>query len=444
MHRYKLSTKKNIAAFKKELIEENRGKPLFLIRVHNLENLELEDFIDQLIHNLDEVITEKKPMVKYYVYKNSSVILLGMGIPESHKYGNPPNVDGATGRFHDECIRNRECRFEFGIGRTQGNYISDAEEIFTELEESSLANLNDNLVRWSWTSLNRANDYFANSKNNAVIQPIIFFNKTNETFSLKGGEVFVGGGLYNSYKDLMYDIPVYKDTNRIELLILEKLIMELNGAPGLLKFNISPQTLIDTFYSKEKVERFHNLIRSQNLNPQKVRLELVEKPYEEHKTTLLEVCSTFWQYGISFAADDFGVKSQSHQVVLQLGEMIKEFKLDPISFKFKPEDDHTKFLDNLAFLDYCMRLADNRDAIITAEALEDYDTLRFLLAHKVYYFQTFILSNKMSIEAYKENYDLMQNLPEEVVQKILQSDELSEELEKRGNIFLLARDLGLF
>lgn len=443
MHQYKITHKKNISSFKKNLIDENRGKPLFLIRIQNLDEIDQNGFIQKLISALDDVITEKEFSIEYNIYGQDQFLLIGLGIPESHKYGNPPNIDGATGRFHDDCMKNK-CRFEFGIGRTQGNYISDTDEIFNELDTSSRSNLNDNLVRWSWTSLNRANDYFANEKNNAVIQPIIFYNHNNETFSLKGGEVFVGGNLYNSYSDLMFDIPDYKDTNRIELLILEKLIMELNGAPGLLKFNISPQTLIDTFYSKEKVERFFNLIKSQNLNPVKIRLELVEKPYEENKTTLLEVCNTFWQYGISFAADDFGVKSQSHQVVLQLGEMIKEFKLDPISFKFKPEDDHTKFLDNLAFLDYCMRLADNRDAIITAEALEDYDTLRFLIAHKVYYFQTFILSNKMSIEMYKEHYDEMQDLPEEVVQKILTSDKLSRKLKAKGNIFLLARDLGLF
>lgn len=443
MHRYKITTRKNINSFRKNLIEENRGKPLFLIRIQNLESQNKNDFIEKLIKSLDHVIKEKKSTIEYNILTDDRTILIGLAIPDSHKYGNPPNIDGATGRFHDDCMKEK-CRFEFGIGRTQGNYISDADEIFTELETSSRSNLNDNLVRWSWTSLNRANDYFANENDNAVIQPIIFYNQATETFSLKGGEVFVGGNIYTSYKDLMFDIPEYKDTNRIELLILEKLITELNGAPGLLKFNISPQTLIDTFYSKEKVERFFNLVKSQNLSPVKIRLELVEKPYEENKTTLLEVCSTFWQYGISFAADDFGVKSQSHQVVLQLGEMIKEFKLDPISFKFKPEDDHTKFLDNLAFLDYCMRLADNRDAIITAEALEDYDTLRFLIAHKVYYFQTFILSNKMSIKMYKEHYNEMQDLPEEVVQKILTSEDLSKKLKKKGNIFLLARELGLF
>lgn len=115
-------------------------------------------------------------------------------------------------------------------------------------------------------------------------------------------------------------------------------------------------------------------------------MELIEKPYEEKDVTLKNVCKRFWNFGISFAADDFGVKSQSHQIVLDLGEMIKEFKLDPISFKFKADQDLTKFLDNLAFIDYCRRLSDNREAIITAEALEDIDSLNFLLTHQVYYF----------------------------------------------------------
>ena len=159
---------------------------------------------------------------------------------------------------------------------------------------------------------------------------------------MKGGEVFVGGNLYNSYADLMRDIPEDQDFNRFELLILEKLVMGCNSAPGLLKFNISPQTLIDTFSDKSRVDRFQELISEQNLHPNNVRLELVEKPYEEINGSLKDACAFFWNYGVSFAADDFGVKSQSHQVVLDLGEMIKEFKLDPISFKFKAAEDHTR------------------------------------------------------------------------------------------------------
>lgn len=54
--------------------------------------------------------------------------------------------------------------FDFGIARTQCNYISYVDEIFHELEVSSLKNLQDNLIRWSWTYLNRVNDYFAGEK----------------------------------------------------------------------------------------------------------------------------------------------------------------------------------------------------------------------------------------------------------------------------------------
>lgn len=123
--------------------------------------------------------------------------------------------------------------------------------------------------------------------------------------------------------------------------------------------------------------------------------------------------------------------------------MIKEFKLDPISFKFKADQDLTKFLDNLAFIDYCRRLSDNREAIITAEALEDIDSLNFLLTHQVYYFQANLFCKKISIKEYKEIFKDMQDLPEAVVNQILTSEELLLQLKEKGNIFELARKLEL-
>ncbi|MBE8388331.1 diguanylate phosphodiesterase, partial [Leptospira interrogans serovar Pomona] len=177
-------------------------------------------------------------------------------------------------------------------------------------------------------------DYFAGEKADAVIQPIIYYNHKTHTYSMKGGEVFVGGEAYSGYADLIRDIPHDQDLNRIELLILEKLTVCCNGAPGLLKFNISPQTLIDTFDTDAKVPRFHTLLLDQNLHPALIIMELIEKPYEEVDVTLKSVCKSFWIFGISFSSDDFGVKCQSHQIVLDLGEMIKYFKLDPISFNF--------------------------------------------------------------------------------------------------------------
>lgn len=146
---------------------------------------------------------------------------------------------------------------------------------------------------------------------------------------------------------------------------------------------------------------------------------------------------------MSFAADDFGVKSQSHQIVLDLGIMIKEFKLDPISFKFKIEEDQIKFLDNLAFIDYCKRLADNREAVITAEAVEDFDTLNFLMEHQIYQFQANILFGKMTVTDYKRDFDLLHSIHEDVVKEVLTDKILSEKQKKVGNLFLVASEEGL-
>lgn len=430
------------STFRKEFIDGNRGKPLFLIRFEKIRNIELADFLAEVPPFLSKV-TEKTVPLKYYILGDNEILFIGI----THDLSSLPflpNIDAAIGRLHDDALRNNRYDFDFGIGRTQCNFISERDEIYDELDRSSKKNLKDNLVRWSWTYLNRANDYFAADETNAVIQPIVYYDIKKQTYSLKGGEVFVGGQLYQSYFELMSDIPEDQDLNRIELLILEKLVMACNGAPGLLKFNVSPQTLLDTFANAEKAYRFKELLSRQKLSPNNVRLELIEKPYEEDHSNLKDVCRYFWEFGISFAADDFGVKSQSHQVVLELGEMIKEFKLDPISFRFKAEEDHTKFLDNLAFIDYCIRLADNREAIITAEAVDDFDTLRFLIAHSIYNFQANIFCAKMPILEYKKLYHSMQNLPEAAVNEILSDPEKFARQKEVGNIFTLAKEFKLY
>ncbi|MCB1146013.1 MAG: EAL domain-containing protein [Leptospiraceae bacterium] len=429
-------------SFRLEFIDKNRGRPLFLIRFEQLKNIKLNEFLEMVPEYIVKVSAENAKF-KYYILGDARILLFG--IASDDELGSPlPNIDAAIGRLHDEALKKNQFDFDFGVGRTQCNYISDIDEIFAELDRSAMKNLKDNLVRWSWTYLNRANDYFATEEANAVIQPIIHYDIRKQTYSMKGGEVFVGGQLYQSYFELMSDIPDDQDLNRIELLILEKLVMACREAPGLLKFNISPQTLLDTFDSAEKAYRFKELLTRQKLAPDNIRLELIEKPYEEKETKLKDVCRYFWQFGISFAADDFGVKSQSHQVVLDLGEMIKEFKLDPISFKFKAEEDHTKFLDNLAFIDYCIRLADNREAIITAEAVDDFDTLRFLIAHQVYHFQANMFCGKMAIHEYKSLYKEMQDLPESAVNDILGNQETFIQQKEIGNIYKLARQLKLY
>jgi EAL domain-containing protein (putative c-di-GMP-specific phosphodiesterase class I) len=431
---------KDVDNFKKNFIEVNRGKPLFLIRFENIQGIDLVDFINLLrkevhvILDLDDI-----EFGFHYIDKRQTLF---MGITPFHQWSLDrfPNIDNAVGKFQQECIRSNLASFHFGVSRTQSNYISNSDEIFQELNQASQKNLSDNLVRWSWTYYNKANTYISGNVHEAMIQPTVLYDHRNKNFSVKGGEVFIGGGAYKGYKDLINDIPPDQDLNRIELLILEKLIIACDKAPGLLKFNISPQSLIDTFAFHEKVNRFNRLIHSVGLLPANIRFELVEKPYDETKYQLKDVCRDFWNLGFSFAADDFGVKSQSHQIVLDLGLMIKEFKLDPISFKFKIEEDQTKFLDNLAFIDYCKRLADNREAVITAEAVEDIDTLKFLMEHQIFQFQANILFNKMTITEYKDSFETLTKIPEAVVYEVLSNPILLKKQKEQGNIFLLAKE----
>ncbi|WP_209452069.1 EAL domain-containing protein [Leptospira ryugenii] len=434
---------KDLDVFKKTFIDENRGKPLFLIRFENISHIEINPFLDLLRGEFYSCLDLEDISFGFHYYEKKGILLMGIAPLFEWNIEKFPNIENSVGKFQQECIRTKIAVFHFGVSRTQSNFISTSDEIFEELFKSSEKNLNDNLVRWSWTYYNKANTYISGSVHEAMIQPTVIYNPKTKIYSVKGGEVFVGGGAYFGYKDLINDIPNDQDINRIELLILEKLIIACDGAPGLLKFNISPQSLIDTFSSKEKVDKLNKLIRNKNLLTENVRFELVEKPYDDSQHSLKDVCQAFYDHGMSFAADDFGVKSQSHQIVLDLGIMIKEFKLDPISFKFKIEEDQIKFLDNLAFIDYCKRLADNREAVITAEAVEDFDTLRFLMEHQIYQFQANILFGKMPVSDYRRDFELLQTIPEDVVKEVLNDKILSEKQKQHGNVFRVALEAGL-
>jgi EAL domain-containing protein (putative c-di-GMP-specific phosphodiesterase class I) len=429
----------DLDSFKKKFIDGNRGRPIFMVRMEGIRGLSLIDFINFLKIEIQNFPDIKIVDYGFYFIEAHQSLLLGLAAGGDLADDAFPNLDSYFGRLHQDNMRKKTCEFNYGISRTQSNFISSTNEIFEDLSKTSEKNLNDNVVRWSWTYFNKANSYISGCSQDALIQPTVCYNSKEKTFSVKGGEIFVGGGAYKGYKELITDIPQDQNIDRIELLILEKLIIASEGAPGLLKFNISPQSLIDTFSSHEKVNRFNNLIRSKNLLPHNVRFELIEKHYEEDKYLLKDVCQCFWDYGFSFAADDFGVKSSSHQIVLDLGIMIQEFKLDPISFKFKATEDKVKFLDNLAFIDYCKKLADNREAVITAEAVGDLETLKFLLEHQISQYQAFILFNKISLIQYAEEFQSLKGIPVEVVYEILSHPILLKQQKKEGHIFKVAK-----
>ncbi len=434
---------RDLEVFKTSFIDANRGKPLFMVRFEKIQGIDTYAFIELVRNDFYTGLDLDDILLGFHYIDKSETLIVGIAPIYEWNIEKFPNVENAVGKFQQEFTRTKKASFHFGVSRTQSNFISDSEEIFQELSKSSEKNLNDNLVRWSWTYYNKANTYISGSVHEAMIQPTVIFHPKKKIFSVKGGEVFVGGGAYVGYKDLINDIPPDQDLNRIELLILEKLIIACDQAPGLLKFNISPQSLIDTFSVPAKVDRLHELILSKGLVTENVRFELVEKPYDDSEFPLKDVCEAFYNFGLSFAADDFGVKSQSHQIVLDLGIMIKEFKLDPISFKFKIEEDQIKFLDNLAFIDYCKRLADNREAVITAEAVEDFDTFNFLMEHQIYQFQANMLFGKMPITEYKRDFELLQNIPEDVLKEVLTDKILAEKQKKSGNLYQVAKDAGL-
>lgn len=428
---------KDLQSFKETFIAQNRGKPLFLIRFENLKGLDVLDFLARVREHIKEANNLQEVRFGFHIMDSVPSLLMGIVPFEDLSFEDIPNLDSTLGMFHANSLQQGVCQFDFGIARTVCNWVSDVNEIYDGLEQESRENLEHNQVRWKWTHFNRANTYFSRSGGDALIQPTVAYDPETDTFSVVGGEVFVGGGYYQSYRDLLKDIPERSESSRVELLILEKLIWSSKGAPGMIKFNISPQSLLDVFKNDKKVRRLHEMVLQLELDPANIRFELIEEHFREEEVSLVEVCHSFWNHGFSFAADDFGLNSSSHQIALNLGKMITEFKLDPMSFKFKPEEDNIKFLDNMAFLDYCHHLANNRNAVITAEAVDDYDTLRFLMEHHVYHFQTFLFSDKMAISEYIETYPQMQKLPAQRVKELAIAE--SEGNAGKANLFLRAK-----
>lgn len=432
--------------FKNVLIEEHRGRQILLFKIRQITGMDVQEFLNVLGAEVEALRPRLnlKEEILFWACGDESVLYVGASPGQEFFMENANSFYAILGRLHDSFRVNGLKQFEFGIGRTQANYISDWEEIFTELDQHAEHNLEDNLRRWNWTKLTRVNNYFAFQNVDAVIQPIVYYEPRRKAFSIRGGEVFIGGKQYEGYEALLKDIPSIQDRNRIDILILEKLVASCAEAPGLLKFNITPQALIDTFHNDEKVGRLKDMILRAKLQPQNIRLELVEKPYEEGAQSLREVCERFADIGITFAADDFGMKSQSHHLVLKLGDLIKEFKLDPISFKFRIDQDHIRLLDNLAFIQYCKHLANNRDAMITAEALEDVEDLKVLIGHQVYYYQANMFCGKIPLKEYTENYNRWQNLPSPIVHQMLHSEDILPKVVERKNLFALAEELGLW
>lgn len=431
--------------FIEEVISLNKGRSVFLVRFTKISGIQIEDFTKSIYEHLSSSsFPEELYKLKFHYIHFDKAVLLGIAPKPSCKELLRPEF--VIKDFQNQIAENKE-NFYFGTARTQVNFISEPEEIFHLLHSLAIKNLEDNALQKRWLRLNRLNAYIADSEIDSLIQPTICYEAKKDVFHTIGGEVFIGNSYYKDYAKFLEDIPQEEDQDRIQLLLVEKQILSCRACPGLLKFNIHPQNFINFFSTRRKVEKLIQLIQDCDLEPKRIRIELLEQPYEykekEHKMNLRELCSLFHEFGITFAADDFGVKSQSHQIVLELGKLIQEFKLDPMSFEFKEEEEPVKFLDNLAFLEYCSRLSHHRNAVITAEAVKDYEILSFLMEKKVYQYQSYILSKKIPIALYKENFSNMQSLPSKTVFTILQNPDLLNQNLLHGNIFLFAQQKNL-
>lgn len=329
---------------------------------------------------------------------------------------------------------------QYGFSITVSNIMSSSEDIISYLRILAIKNYEDNLLRWGWKKLSRLQIFLNGTNSTVVIQPVVYYCKIKKTFSVIGGEAFIGGGDYKNFRELVQSIPNFENANRIYLLIIERTLQEAANIPGILKINIAPEILVEFFSSHATVIKFRQLVERYNIQPTKVYIELIEDFRNINIGLLKKTCSFFVKEGFCFSVDDFGVKSQSHEIILFLGDYIHEIKLDPISFKFQNQEE-TRFLDNLAFIDYCKKLANNRSAIITAEAVDSYETLRFLIKKEIFYFQCNLLCGKLSMDLFKRNFDLMQNLSEKVVFEILQDPNLQKDVDDEKNIFKLAADL---
>ena len=324
----------------------------------------------------------------------------------------------------------------WALSSYQCSQIADSQEIFNQLKYMAEVNLRQNQTERNRVKLININA-FLSKPGSVVIQPFFIYNVDEKHYSIGGGEIFIGSKLYKSYYDLINDIPEEHNKDQIDLLILEKLISSCQGIPGVLKFNVGPQFLINVFGKKEKVERFCKLLLTYNLDSANIRLELTEGAYEETNILLENVCKEFAKHKISFAIDDFGSQSSSHHLMLSLGTMIKEIKIVPMCFEFNPDEKNVKSKDNLSFIQYCVKLASHRDATITAEAVTNYKTVEFLLENKVFHFQTNLFFGKVPLTDYKNMYQNMKPIPEETVKKLLSDPKAQRKQKVIQNIYAL-------
>ena len=418
--------------FEEEFIGKNRGKNILFVYCTNLQFFSLEHYTQFFVDKIEKILDFSQ--LKFHFLESQNSLTVGVALEaEVNQVFIADNLDAVLLKIHAEIMTHRLASFDLGTTISRCSRVADTHEILQKLEEAAIKNFYYHTTELRRRKFNNIDSFLIDSAS-VVIQPMVKYDPIKEDYSIAGGEVFIGGPLYGSYYSLMEDIPENYDKGNIDLLLLEKMIAACQGLPGMLKFNVAPQFLINVLNTPEKIKRLHALVLSVGLDPHKVRFELTEHSYEEKDVLLHDVCGRIWEYGISFAADDFGAKSSSHQVILDLGVMIKEIKIVPMSFQFKPDQDYHKFLDNLSFIEYCMQLASNRGAIITAEAAEDFTTIEFLLSHQIFYFQTNLFFGKISLCEYKDLCENRYSIGNTKLKGILTDSEILVKQKKLKNL----------
>ena len=426
--------------FQNQLLSHNRGKSIFAISFKIYYPLIFYPILKDIISEIKNAFEELRTSPFTIYNKKYEHIILGFAIDKTENF--IPIMEAYLGKLYYRIHTGiKFCYFDFGIGRAYCDYITNLNDIFHEIEVTMEINFNSNIQRKNGTKANQLYNFFGDNRPYAQIQPVCRFDKKTNSFFIDSGEVFVGGhSTYKNYDQLLHLIPNYDSFEHFDLLLLEKLIISCKNIPGLLKFNISPQTLLKYFNNQENIKLFTQLVQDNNIQPKNFRFELIEHSYEETDIKLHDVCSNLNKFGFTFAIDDFGIKSSSHQVILDLGELVQELKLDPLMFTFDHDRD-IRNIDNLAFMEYCIKLASIRDIPITAEAVRDYQSLKYLLKASINQFQTFLFSKKLEIDEYTHLWEKSLRIDYNCVEKILTDSELNEERNQYTNIFSFAEKL---
>lgn len=159
--------------------------------------------------------------------------------------------------------------------------------------------------------------------------------------------------------------------------------------------SISLNVTAETFFSKNFVARFRDLIEKYNFNPSMIVLEIVESELMKDVLLAQKIFKQLNQIGVKIALDDFATGYSSLSYLLEFS--INILKIDK-SFiqKMKSDSKSIKLVRSI------ISLAGVLECEVIAEGVELISQKKSLLAEKVDYIQGYYFSKPLDVVALKQ------------------------------------------